>query len=77
MKEMMMKVRYKSPNGFTGTMFPDEFMGIKHYNLCIHDSKSGKLMYHATLEKQMTYEEVKEFVDAFPEFLEDLCRLSK
>ena len=27
--------------------------------------------------KPMTYEEVKEFVDAFPDFLEELCRLSK
>lgn len=72
-----MKVEYKSLNGFTGTMFPDEFMGIKHFDLCIRDTKTKKLMYHATLEKPMTYEEVKKFVDAFPEFLDELCGLSK
>lgn len=72
-----MKVEYKSMNGFTGTMFPDEFMGIKHYDLCVRDNMEGKLMYHETLEKPMTYEEVKEFVDEFPDFLEKLCRLSK
>ena len=72
-----MKVEYKSLNGFTGTMFPDEFMGFKHYDLCVHDTKTKRLMYHATLEKPMTYEEVKKFVDEFPDFLEDLCRLSK
>lgn len=72
-----MKVEYKSPNGFTGTMFPDEFMGIKHFDLCVHDTKTRKLMYHATLEKPMTYEEVKKFVDDFPNLLEELCRLNK
>ena len=72
-----MKVVYESLNGFTGIMFPDEFMGIKHYDLCVRDTKTKKLMYHATLQKPMTYEEVKKFVDEFPDFLEDLRRLSK
>ena len=73
----MMKVEYKSLNGFAGTMFPDEFMGIKQFDLCVRDTKTKRLMYHATLEKPMTYEEVKKFVDDFPEFLEKLCRFSK
>ena len=47
-----MKVEYKSLNGFTGTMFPDEFMGIKHYDICVRDTKTRKLMYHATLENR-------------------------
>jgi len=59
---------YTSPNGYTGVVEKDTFMGFKHWDLSIFD-KDGKFVYHATWGDKPTETELKEQVDDFPQFL--------
>ena len=58
---------YTSPNGYTGVVEKDNFMGFKHWDLSIFDEK-GKFVFHATWGDKPTETELKEQVDSFPEF---------
>ena len=62
---------YTSPNGYTGVVEKDTFMGFKHWDLSIFDEK-GKFVYHATWGNKPTETELKEQVDGFPEFVKML-----
>ena len=62
---------YTSPNGYTGVVEKDTFMGFKHWDLSIFDEK-GKFVYHATWGDKPTETELKEQVDDFPGFIKML-----
>ena len=64
-------MKYTSPNGYTGVMEKGNFFGYKHWDFTIY--KDGKMIYHATLSKPYTEEEMKKQVDGFPEFYQILC----
>ena len=61
--------QYSSSNGYTGRIYPDNFFGFEHYDLEISETESGKLMYHATRESDMSFEELKEEVEEFPDVI--------
>ena len=58
---------YTSPNGYTGVVIKDTYMGFKHWDLSIFDEK-GKFVFHATKSEKPTEKELKEEVDDFPRF---------
>lgn len=66
---------YKSDNGYTGHLIEGNFLGMKHWDFTIF--KDGKMKFHAALKKPYSDEELKEQVDGFPEFLEQLCALRR
>lgn len=57
-------IKYTSPNGYTGVMG-----GVA--SMAIFD-KDGKEVFHTGFRNMNTEEELKEFVDGFPEFMEML-----
>ena len=57
-------IKYTSPNGYTGVMG-----GVS--SMAVYD-KDGKEAFHTGFRSLNTEEELKEFVDSFPEFMEML-----
>ena len=66
---------YKSDNGYTGTFKEGNFCGFKHYDLTIFDPE-GKFVFHATYTEPITYDDLKDEVDNYPEFLKELQKLN-
>lgn len=62
-------IKYTSPNGYTGIMY-----GLS--SMAIFD-KDGKEAMHTGFRSMNTKEELKEFVDKFPEFLAMLHDLAE
>lgn len=71
-----MGMTYKSHNGLTGVFEKGNFFGYKHYDLTVYHTDTKHMIYHATFEKEITFNELKEQVDTLPEFLERLRRVS-
>ena len=70
-------MRYESENGYIGYFTKDNFFGYVHWDLTIKHRDSKGMIYHAEYETEITLQELKEFVDNFPEFLEEIRRLQK
>lgn len=69
--------QYSSSNGYTGRIYPDNFFGFEHYDLEIFETESGKVMYHATRESDMSFEELKQEVEEFPDFYKAITNRRK
>ena len=67
-----MTMIYKSKNGLTGVFEKGNFFGYKHYDLTVFKGETKDMIYHATFEAPITFEEFKKQVDDLPEFLEGL-----
>ena len=61
--------KYTSPNGFTGVMY-----GVS--SMLIYD-KDGHEVFHTGFRSIHTEEELKKFVDGFPEWMENLRKLTR
>lgn len=60
-------IKYTSPNGYTGVMG-----GVS--SMAVYD-KNGKEVFHTGFRNIDTEEELKKYVDGFPEFREMLFKL--
>lgn len=72
----VIKIRYTSENGYTGTMKKGNFFGMEHWDFTVCN-QSGKMVFHATLSSPYSEEELKNEVDEFPETLEMLMSLER
>ena len=63
-------MKYTSENGYTGVMEKGNFFGFKHWDFTIY--KDNRMVFHSTLSKPYTEEEMKREVDNFPKFLKML-----
>ena len=61
---------YKSENGYEGVQKPGNFFGYKHWDFTIY--KDGNMVFHSSLQRPYTDDELKVQVDTFPEFLKML-----
>ena len=65
-------MKYNSHNGYTGIFEAGNFFGYKHYDLTIFKTETKQFYFHATYSVPITFDNLKEQVDTFPEFYKRL-----